>query len=315
MRRIVEVKDKAHLVYEVERVLKAGTGRDALRRAVDGPGLESEQFLRLTIDGGSSFDDAFGSLAVFEAALARALPRGCDVANIYLGKEGDVRVRLGLDKVAAMAQLRDDVLSVAKPTPTMSLPVLANYLKSSTSAAEQLMVTAHLRKLLSNQNNPPIQAVIDSGAVPGLIELMQDSDRRALQYEAAWALTNIVSGTSDHARVVIEGGAVPGFCRLLSSPNDDVWQRAVWALGNIAGNSPTSRDLVLREGAMQPLLQELREGNLDATWKLSMLRNATWTLSNFCRGKPQPEFGTVRAALPTLAQLINSLDEKVLAYA
>ena len=144
---------------------------------------------------------------------------------------------------------------------------------------------------------------------------MQDSDRRALQYEAAWALTNIVSGTSDHARVVIEGSAVPGFCRLLSSPNDDVWQRAVWALGNIASNSPTSRDLVLREGAMQPLLQELREGNLDATWKLSMLRNATWTLSNFCRGKPQPEFGTVRAALPTLAQLINSLDEKVLAYA
>ena len=43
-----------------------------------------------------------------------------------------------------------------------------------------------------------------------------------------------------------------------------------------------------------------------------MLRNATWTLSNFCRGKPQPEFGTVRPALPTLAQLIYSPDEEVL---
>ena len=61
---------------------------------------------------------------------------------------------------------------------------------------------------------------------------------------------------------------------------------------------------------MQPLLQQLRKGS-----KLSMLRNATWTLSNFCRGKPQPEFGTVRPALPTLAQVINSPDEEVLADA
>eukprot|EP00953_Heterococcus_sp_UTEX-ZZ885_P026895 14488-Heterococcus_DN1.PRE.1 len=43
-----------------------------------------------------------------------------------------------------------------------------------------------------------------------------------------------------------------------------------------------------------------------------MLRNATWTLSNFCRGKPQPDFNMVRGALPTLAQLIHSMDEEVL---
>ncbi len=313
LRRIVDVKKEAHTVYEVERVLQAGEGRKALRRAVDCTGLESEQVLRLRIEGGRSIDGAFGSLAVFEAALARALPSGCVVANVYSGERGEVRVRLGLDEVAAMAQLRDDVLSVAElpePTPTMPLPVLANYLKPSTPGAQQLAATACLRKLLSNETNPPIQAVIDSGAVPGLIELMQDSDRSALQFEAAWALTNIVSGTSDHARVVIEGGAVPIFCRLLSSPNEDVREQAVWALGNIAGDSPTCRDLVLREGAMQPLLQQLRKGS-----KLSMLRRATWTLSNFCRGKPQPEFGTVQPALPTLAQLINSPDEEVLADA
>lgn len=65
--------------------------------------------------------------------------------------------------------------------------------------------------------------------------------------------------------------------------------QAVWALGNIAGDAPRCRDLVLREGALWPLLEQLKESS-----KISMLRNATWTLSNFCRGKPQPDFELVR---------------------
>jgi hypothetical protein len=60
-------------------------------------------------------------------------------------------------------------------------------------------------------------------------------------------------------------------------------------------------DLVLGMGAMQPLLQLLSP---EFPASRSMVRNATWTLSNFCRGKPAPDFEITKAALPTLRSLI-----------
>lgn len=172
----------------------------------------------------------------------------------------------------------------------------------------QLNAVQSARRLLSSDRNPPIDDLINSGILPILVQALRRHDNPSLQFEAAWALTNIASGTSQQTQAVVNADAVPLFLDLLRSPHQNVCEQAVWALGNIIGDGPQLRDYVIKLGVVEPLLSFIKP-----SMPLTFLRNVTWVIVNLCRNKdPPPPLDTIREILPSLCLLIHHTDNNIL---
>ncbi|XP_069955535.1 importin subunit alpha-3-like isoform X1 [Cherax quadricarinatus] len=185
---------------------------------------------------------------------------------------------------------------------------------ASEDQAVQLAAVQAARKLLSSDRNPPIDDLIQSGILPILVKCLEGTDNicfpdsPSLQFEAAWALTNIASGTSRQTQAVVQAGAVPLFLKLLHSSSQNVCEQAVWALGNIIGDGPQLRDYVISLGVVEPLL-----GFINPEIPIGFLRNVTWVVVNLCRNKePPPPQETIKEILPALNILIHHQDTSIL---
>lgn len=103
---------------------------------------------------------------------------------------------------------------------------------------------------------------------------------------------------------------MPLFIRLLESTDNDVREKAVWALGDLAVDSKSlRRDWVFLD-AIPALLRISHESS-----PLSTIQNVTLTLSNLCRGKPPLEGTLVESILPYLARSLSSTDSDTVLHA
>lgn len=77
----------------------------------------------------------------------------------------------------------------------------------------------------------------------------------------------------------------------------------------MAGDGPRIRNLVISAGAVDPIASFLDRSPPGS----SFVRNASWTLSNMCRGRPAPDFEIIKRATFSLAKvLIENESEEII---
>ena len=166
---------------------------------------------------------------------------------------------------------------------------------------------------MSNERELEIQEFINAGGVPLLVNLLSNKNT-LVQYESAWALSNIAAGTPAQTVVVVKAGAIPILGDLLLSPEVrsevDMVEQIVWALGNIGGNSPLETNLIFEQvphfyQSCEEILQLLGEN-------LGLKRTITWAASNLMRsrGTPSPPRNFQWIALAFFRKLLNEEDDR-----
>ncbi|CAJ0573317.1 unnamed protein product, partial [Mesorhabditis spiculigera] len=154
-----------------------------------------------------------------------------------------------------------------------------------------------VRRSLSKSKDPPIDSTIESGLLQALVQALAVEDDK-IRFEAAWALTNIVSGTSRQTYAAVQAGATRPLVELMLSPNLALSEQCLWAVANIIGDSAQLRDQVIDSRGAEVLVHLVQ--NI-ADMDVSFVRTLAWAFSNMCRHK------TPNAPLPILRELAQGL--------
>uniref|UniRef100_A0A0N5A4Z6 Importin subunit alpha n=1 Tax=Parastrongyloides trichosuri TaxID=131310 RepID=A0A0N5A4Z6_PARTI len=236
----------------------------------------------------------------------------CSVELRKQKRENDLMKR----RMVAEAELQDDNLEITnttvevkvdeskKMTPTEAVNILSN-----NPTLEQMRTTFEgIRRLLSRSKNPPVDEVIRAGLLGALVEGLKVNDH-TVQFECAWALTNIVSGTSEQTIAGVQAGCCPLLLDLCKGNDITLAEQALWAIANIVGDSHELRDYTIGLGVIDVLeYMNSRSGD----YKEETIRTMAWTLSNLCRHKqPHPPMDVMRKIFPLVLSMMKYNDKTV----
>ncbi|CAK5051937.1 unnamed protein product [Meloidogyne enterolobii] len=158
-----------------------------------------------------------------------------------------------------------------------------------------------VRRTLSRSADPPIDHIIQSGFPLALVQALSDEK---VQFEAAWAITNIVSGNSRQTAAMVDAGVITPLLHIISISSLKLAEQVLWAIANIAGDSVRMRDALFSQGIV-PILVELTK-KVTPDFDPPFARILAWTISNLCRyKKPPTPFEILKQFAPSISILLK----------
>uniref|UniRef100_A0AC35U1A4 Importin subunit alpha n=1 Tax=Rhabditophanes sp. KR3021 TaxID=114890 RepID=A0AC35U1A4_9BILA len=181
-------------------------------------------------------------------------------------------------------------------------------LSNSPDLAQMLVTFESVRRLLSKSKDPPVEEIVKSGLLNALTEGLTIQHEK-IQFECAWAITNVVSGDTSQTIEAVKTGCTPRLLALCRTGKLNLIEQALWAIANITGDSSQLRDYAISEGLLEVLTDLIKNAH---TTKVELVRVMAWTLSNLCRHKnPHPSPMAIKKILPNIHILMEHQDKAV----
>ena len=98
------------------------------------------------------------------------------------------------------------------------------------------------------------QIIINCGALPCLLNLLQTTHKKSIKKEACWTLSNITAGTKDQIQAVLDAGILPPLVNLLATAEFDIKKESAWAISNAtSGGTREQIKYLVQTGCIRPL--------------------------------------------------------------
>jgi len=215
------------------------------------------------------------------------------------------------EQIKATTKLRR-LLSRGRHAPIEALPMLTAILYSSMD--ERVLTNAcSAICYLSNGENSRIQAVIDSGLVTRLVELLGHPSF-SIQSPVLGSLGNIVTGTELQTQFIIDAGSLNAMTHLFGSPHEEIRKNACWMISNITAGSPSQIQAVIDAHLVPELIQVLtNDGFILTNDGFILKREAIWAIANATSGgtREQVLYLVEHGSVNVLCNLLGCHDIKI----
>ena len=140
------------------------------------------------------------------------------------------------------------------------------------------------------------------------LEYCGDADEPERTKETLWVVTNLAV-SSEGCTVLLERGVAEKLCCVLRPGRpDDIVENALWALGNIAGESRAVIESLIERGVFTHVCRYVTEvygGTVQVCVDVHVI--LSWTMSNFLRVWPPLPFSLTMPILPYLFYALRTI--------
>lgn len=135
--------------------------------------------------------------------------------------------------------------------------------------------------------------------------LKQQNQKTNMLIDLTWIFINIAA--SKYSKIIVDYELIKHLCSLLQHNHVDIREHCAQCLGNIAGDSTESRDLIIQE----PHLIDNLIFNIENCNKISLLQNIFFIISNLYKGHPPANFDILQPTLIYISQFVLHYDTEI----